>query len=202
MTRLMSTKRQLEDAILRTGHFKLLSPRGSGVPLVAVTLRRQSASDPEAPRRLYDEFAISDRLRQHGWTVPAYRMAPRAQHILLLRMVVREDLSPDMCAALGRHISEAVAYLDAQSAHMKEEDAQCVAGWHRLLRMRVTVLTLRPVVSSPAGASTSITPRNFRRTACATASSTRRCGRGAEGERADGLTEAVSRNAVEPAHSD
>ena len=131
MTRLMSSKRQLEEAILRTGHFKLLSPRGSGVPLVAVTLRRQCASDPEAPRRLYDEFALSDRLRQHGWTVPAYRMAPRAQHILLLRMVVREDLSPDMCATLGQHISEAVAYLDAQTSHMQEEDAQCVAGGGR-----------------------------------------------------------------------
>ena len=126
MARLMETKRQLEDAILRTGHFRLLSPRGAGVPLVAASLRRRSAEDPDAPERLYDEFEVSDRLRMHGWTVPAYRMAPRAQRIMLLRMVVREDLSPDTAHTLGRHLAEAVEYLDARTARMQQEDATCV----------------------------------------------------------------------------
>ena len=62
----------------------------------------------------------------HGWTVPAYRMAPRAQRIMLLRMVVREDLSPDMAQALGRHLAEAVEYFDARTAHMRQQDAKCV----------------------------------------------------------------------------
>jgi glutamate decarboxylase len=172
MARLMETKRQLEEAILQTGHFRLLSPRGAGVPLVAATLRRGSATDPDAPaERLYDEFEVSDRLRMHGWTVPAYRMAPRAQRIMLLRMVVREDLSPDMAQALGRHLAEAVDYLDARTAHMHQEDAKCV-------RSRGGMRTFASCSCSHprAGTSTSSTRPSMRRTACRTT----RCAQAAE----------------------
>ena len=95
---------------------------------MALSLRRRSAAEPDAPARLYDEFEVADRLRMHGWTVPAYRMAPDAQHVLILRIVLREDLSPDMATALARHLEEAVDYLDARTAHLEEQDVKCVRG--------------------------------------------------------------------------
>jgi hypothetical protein len=34
---------------------------------------------PEFRQNGYDEFDVADRLRQRGWVVPAYTMAPDAQ---------------------------------------------------------------------------------------------------------------------------
>jgi hypothetical protein len=39
--------------------------------------------------RAYDEYDVSDRLKESGWVLPAYTMAPNAKHIKLLRAVIR-----------------------------------------------------------------------------------------------------------------
>jgi glutamate decarboxylase len=39
--------------------------------------------------RSYDEFDVSDRLKEFGWVLPAYSMAPNAKHVKLLRAVIR-----------------------------------------------------------------------------------------------------------------
>lgn len=39
--------------------------------------------------RSYDEYDVSDRLKEHGWVLPAYTMAPNAKHVKLLRAVIR-----------------------------------------------------------------------------------------------------------------
>lgn len=44
--------------------------------------------------RAYDEYDVSDRLKEHGWVLPAYTMAPNAKHIKLLRAVIRYVLAP------------------------------------------------------------------------------------------------------------
>ena len=36
---------------------------------------------------MYDEFNLSDKLKESGWTLPAYTMAPDAGHVKLLRAV-------------------------------------------------------------------------------------------------------------------
>lgn len=43
-----------------------------------------------------DVFALSKRLRAHGWVVPAYTLPADAQSVAVLRMVVRESLSRDL----------------------------------------------------------------------------------------------------------
>ncbi|XP_059073344.1 glutamate decarboxylase 1-like [Cryptomeria japonica] len=55
-----------------------------GVRVVAFSLKDNSE---------HDEYEISDHLRKYGWIVPAYTMAPDAQHVTLLRVVVREDFN-------------------------------------------------------------------------------------------------------------
>lgn len=39
--------------------------------------------------RAYNEYDVSDKLKEHGWVLPAYTMAPNAKHVMLLRAVIR-----------------------------------------------------------------------------------------------------------------
>lgn len=40
------------------------------MPLVAFRLKTVTGSDGKEHHRLYDEFALSDRLRMRGWVLP------------------------------------------------------------------------------------------------------------------------------------
>lgn len=64
---------------------------GSRFPIVALT-----ADDPQET----DLAALSHLLRERGWIVPAYTLPPNAEHITVLRMVVRESFSRDMADML------------------------------------------------------------------------------------------------------
>ncbi|HEY2142020.1 MAG TPA: glutamate decarboxylase [Solirubrobacteraceae bacterium] len=75
---------------------------GSSFPIVALR-----ASDPEA----IDLTALSHRLRERGWIVPAYTLPPNAQHVNVLRMVVKENFSRDMVDMLVHDLRGALAAL-------------------------------------------------------------------------------------------
>lgn len=67
--------------------------KGNGLPLVAFRL------DPKKKVK-YDEFAVAHQLRERGWVVPAYTMAPHSEKLKLMRVVVREDFSKARCDSL------------------------------------------------------------------------------------------------------
>ena len=81
------------------GMFELFG-KGDDLPVVCFGLRDGQA---------WDVFDLSDQLRQRGWIVPAYRMAPDAQDVAVLRIVVREGLSFDMGQQLLEDIGHACA---------------------------------------------------------------------------------------------
>jgi glutamate decarboxylase len=87
--------------------FRLISDSHS-LPLVAFSFLPRS----DGTARQYDEFQLSDKLKERGWVLPAYRMAPQASHVLLVRAVIREDFSMAMCDALVKDIAKAVLYLE------------------------------------------------------------------------------------------
>lgn len=93
----------LEDLLTKTGHFDILSKR-AGVPLVAFALKDKTR---------FDEYEVADHLRQYGWVVPAYTMAPDAQSVTLLRVVVREDFSRSMVERFMGHLDKVIEKLDA-----------------------------------------------------------------------------------------
>jgi glutamate decarboxylase len=76
---------------------------GSRFPIVVVR-----AADPDA----IDLVLLSHRLRQRGWIVPAYALPPNAEHITVLRMVVKENLSRDMVDMLAHDVREAMRELE------------------------------------------------------------------------------------------
>jgi glutamate decarboxylase len=61
----------------------------------------------EDPKQL-DLALVSQLLRRRGWIVPAYTLPPDAQHIEVLRMVVKENFSRDMVDLLAHDLREAV----------------------------------------------------------------------------------------------
>lgn len=107
MSNLKTVASHLQDKLLETGHFEILS-KDVGVPLVAFRLRPH----PKGSRRMYDEFNLSDKLKESGWTLPAYTMAPDAGHVKLLRAVIREDMSYALCDKLIADLLRALEYLD------------------------------------------------------------------------------------------
>ncbi|XP_054825391.1 glutamate decarboxylase 4-like [Prosopis cineraria] len=85
----------VKEGILETGCFNIVS-KDEGVPVVAFSLKDRSR---------HDEFKISAMLRRHGWVVPAYPMPPGAEHINVLRVVIREDLSRALAERLVMDIT-------------------------------------------------------------------------------------------------
>lgn len=96
--------RYLTQILEKTGRFKILS-KDMGVPVVAFSLKDKSLG--------HDEYEISDHLRKFGWVVPAYTMAPDAQNVLLLRVVVREDFSRSLAERLAQNIEQVLQELEA-----------------------------------------------------------------------------------------
>ena len=87
---------------------------GSGLPLVACRL------DP-SKGKVYDEFAIAHQLRERGWVVPAYTMAPHSECLKMMRVVVREDFTRSRCDALIADFKLACQTLDAMDKKKIEE---------------------------------------------------------------------------------
>jgi len=106
--------KKLSDAISSLGKFKLIS-KPVGVPLVAFALLDDSE---------YDEHDIADSLKRYGWTLPAYTMAPDAQNVTLLRVVVREDFSTGLVERLVTDIKRVLSILESEPAKKSERAAQ------------------------------------------------------------------------------
>ena len=76
------------------------------LPLVAFKL---------AGEHPYDEFDVAAQLAaDRGWMVPAYTLPPNAEHIKIMRVLVKETLGHTLTTTLGQDIAQACATLDAK----------------------------------------------------------------------------------------
>lgn len=111
----------LREHLEETGFFNILS-KDNGVPVVAFSLKDTSQ---------YDEFKISEMLRRHGWIVPAYPMPPGAQHIKVLRVVIRAEFSRTLAERLAidiKNVMHELQKLPPKMTNIKEEKALVDAG--------------------------------------------------------------------------
>jgi len=106
----------LTEQLLASGRFQMLSKLGH-LPVVTFALTDSSR---------YTVFDISAKLRQRGWIVPAYTMAPNVEDLAVLRIVVREGLSRDMSDMLLADIERAVDELEENShaTHAKPHEGK------------------------------------------------------------------------------
>ena len=108
----------LKQGLEALGWFDMLSDATAekGLPVLAFKLK-----DRLALPRLFDEFDLSQRLRESKWIVPAYKMAKNAQDMTMLRVVLREDFSRNRAYLLLHDLSLAL-----EALHQHDEKALSV----------------------------------------------------------------------------
>jgi glutamate decarboxylase len=99
--------RALARAIEATGHFQIVGAADAEqLPLVAFKLKG---------KRDYDEFDVAAQLAaERGWMVPAYTLPPNAEHVKIMRVLVKETLTYALATTLGADIAQACEALDAK----------------------------------------------------------------------------------------
>ncbi len=93
----------LADEIEQLGRFRLLT-RGDQLPVVAFT------TTPDVTA--WDVFAVSRRMRERGWQVPAYTFPANREDLAVLRIVCRNGFSRDLADLFMQDLKAAVADLD------------------------------------------------------------------------------------------
>lgn len=126
MSNLTHTSDYLAANLEKLGFIIMSQRGGKGLPLVAFRL------DP-AKKHHYDEFTIAHHLRERGWIVPAYTMAPHSESLKLMRVVVREDFSRARCDSLLADIINALGACNKIDASKVEEQELYVFSFFLLL---------------------------------------------------------------------
>lgn len=105
---------KLAEEIAATGNFAIIGAEGAEqLPLVAFQLTGDHS---------YDEFDVAAQLAsERGWMVPAYTLPPDADHIKIMRALVRETLGRSLTSALGRDIAEACEVLEKKGGMHETE---------------------------------------------------------------------------------
>lgn len=126
MFNLTRTADYLAASVEKMGFLLMSKTRGEGLPLVAFRLN-------PADKHKFDEFAIAHQLRERGWVVPAYTMAPHSDKLKMMRVVVREDFSRGRCDALVSDLQMAVDELkkmDDKKLEQHKEHAKIRSARH------------------------------------------------------------------------
>jgi len=118
METMWENTRRLALQIADMGPFRLVGePGAEQLPLVAFQL---------AEEHDYDEFDIASQLAaERGWTVPAYTLPPNADHITIMRALVKLTLGHGLATTLAADIVQACETLEEKG------------GLHELDRKRV-----------------------------------------------------------------
>jgi glutamate decarboxylase len=118
METMQANARALGERIVATGKFELVGDADAEqLPLVAFRLLEDKG---------YDEFDVASQLAaERGWMVPAYTLPPNAEHVTIMRALVKLTLGHSLASTLADDISAACATLDVKG------------GLHDLDRRRV-----------------------------------------------------------------
>ena len=105
----------LSSEIAKMGPYNLIS-EGRDLPVFAFALA------PEVEN--YTVFDVSDKLRQHGWLVPAYSFPENRQDLSVLRIVVRAGMTMEMADHLLEHLREITEFLESLDAPLPSADIE------------------------------------------------------------------------------
>lgn len=103
MRHALSHAEYLRDRLTKSGKFHIMNAT-QRIPVVALTL------DKSVKR--YNEFDISNKVRERGWILAAYSMPPDAQEVNSLRIVVRPHLNRHVAEILADDIERACDFLE------------------------------------------------------------------------------------------
>jgi glutamate decarboxylase len=99
--------RALAKEIKACGDFELIgSEDEEQLPLVAFKLTGEHP---------YDEFDIAAQVAaERGWMIPAYTLPPDAEHVKIMRVLVKQTLGQTLIQTLGSDIAQACKTLEAK----------------------------------------------------------------------------------------
>lgn len=98
----------LSDRLVKTGKFKIMNET-QRIPVVALTLDKSVTK--------YNEFDVSNKVREKGWILSAYTMPPNAQEVTSLRIVVRPHVNTNTIELLAKDIEEACDFLEVHGGN-------------------------------------------------------------------------------------
>lgn len=110
MRHTLSHAEYLRDRLTKTGKFRIMNET-QRIPVVALTLDKSI--------KKYNEFDISNKVRERGWIVAAYSMPPDAQEVNSLRIVVRPHLNRNVAELLAEDIERACDFLEKHGGNAK-----------------------------------------------------------------------------------
>ncbi|ONK61277.1 uncharacterized protein A4U43_C08F28030 [Asparagus officinalis] len=123
----MDNAKSLRQGIEETGKFEVLS-KDSGVPVVAFALKSTSE---------HTVFEISENMRRFGWIIPAYTMPPDAEHVAVLRVVIREDFCRSLAERLVSDLRKVL--VDAEGVQADDGGSEKKAKyWRRVVDRKKT----------------------------------------------------------------
>jgi len=105
MQKLLNISDYLTDAIEDTNKFDIVSKKGA-LPLVCFKLKDSAR---------YTVFDISERMRMRGWIIPAYTMAPNAESVAVLRIVLRHGFNRDLAELLIQDLKRVLEDLETRT---------------------------------------------------------------------------------------
>ena len=105
METMQANTRSLAERIVGIGDFKLVGDEGAEqLPLVAFQL---------AEERNFDEFDVASQLAaERGWMVPAYTLPPNAEHVTIMRALVKLTLGHTLASTLADDLAQACSTLE------------------------------------------------------------------------------------------
>ena len=117
MHTMQANARRLAEDIAAIGEFEIIgADDAEQLPLVAFKLSEEQT---------YDEFDIAAQLAsERGWMVPAYTLPPNADHVKIMRALVKETLGRSLTTALGQDIAQACATLKQKGRVHETERAR------------------------------------------------------------------------------
>ena len=105
----------LARSIAKMGIFTLFSD-GTDIPVLSWRLNHDHDGK-------WDLYHLSQKLREHGWQVPAYPLPAIMEDVTIMRVVVRNGMSVDMAHMFLEDLKQSVAYLEALDSPMPSETA-------------------------------------------------------------------------------
>lgn len=103
MQRTLDNAIALRQHLVDSGYFTIMNDT-QRIPVVAVTL------DPKIKK--FNEFDVSNKVRERGWVISAYTMPPDAESVRSLRVVVRPHINRNVALLLAEDIVKACKYLE------------------------------------------------------------------------------------------
>lgn len=111
MENLSQNAKYLARELEKTGKFEVINKEVT-FPLVTVQLKNVD----------FTVYHLSDKLREKGWIIPAYKLPENAQKVQVLRMVIKENFSRDMVETLLVDIKKACHLLENQKEKKQKEN--------------------------------------------------------------------------------